>query len=187
MNTKKDMHASLVTYIAFLRGINVGGSKQVKMSDLKKVFETCGFSGVKTVLNSGNVIFQSEEKAEIDLVGEIETALEKTFGFEINVLIRTKEQLQKIAGSDPFSKVSITQNTRLYITFLAGKPASKLKVPYQSPRNDFHILSISDSEIISVLDVSQGSRAIDSMNILEKEFGKKITTRNWNTINKLIS
>lgn len=176
----------MMKYIAFLRGINVGGHKKVKMEELKKTFEALGFENVKTLLASGNVIFSAPPENESTLVQKIEKKLETAFGHEIGVLIRKIETLQKLAEANPFAGIEVTPQTRLYVTFLAEKSSSSLKIPYETPDRNFIILSATGSEVCSVLTLSPDSRTVDLMSILEKEFGRKITTRNWNTIQKII-
>ncbi len=172
-------------YIAFLRGINVGGKRQVKMEDLKKDFESLGFTGVQTLLNSGNVIFSSTETNSTVLTQKIEEKLAKTFGWEIGVILRTSDQIQDLINSDPFKDISITPETRLYVTFLSEKPRSNLKIPHDPPDKSFRIIHLTDSEVCSVVLLSTDKNTTDLMKFLEKEFGKKVTTRNWNTIIKI--
>ena len=170
------------TYILFLRGINVGGNKKVPMADLKKLLLSLGFQNVKTYLASGNASFDAQKKPT---AVEIEHQIEKTFGFSVDTIIRTLSDLHKIRASDPFAGIDVTKQTRLYVTFLADKPGSSLSIPYTSPDKSFRILSATKSEIYSVLDLAIATTP-EAMNILEKTYGKKITTRNWNTILKII-
>ena len=178
------------TYIALLRGINVGGHKKIKMADLRQAFKSWGFTNIRTLLASGNVLFESDETDTSDdassLQQSIEAGLAKTFGFDVAVIIRTLEEIQALVETDPFQEIEVTPNTRLYITFLSEKPTSDLPIPYQSPEKNYQILAVSDREICSVLTLTDKMRTTDAMNILEKEFGKNITTRNWNTVLKLL-
>lgn len=173
-------------YIAFLRGINVGGNRKVPMGDLKKSFEEIGFSDVKTLLNSGNVVFSSDESDELILRKSIEEKLLKTFGWEIDTLIRSQKDLQEMVSNNPFKNISVTPQTRLYVTFLSEKPVSTLKIPYESAEKNFTILEILDNTIFSVLVLSEKFNTTDVMNIIGKEYGKNVTTRNWNTVVKLV-
>jgi uncharacterized protein (DUF1697 family) len=172
-------------YIALLRGINVGGNKKVPMADLKKTFEILGFTNVKTLLNSGNVIFVSKETNVNSLKQQIEQRLEKTFGFVIPVIIRTHKEIQDLVVSDPFMSISATPEARLYITFLSEKSKNNLKLPYESENKDARILQVSNLEICSVVVLSPAKGTLDLMSFIEKEFGKNVTTRNWNTVVKL--
>lgn len=173
-------------YIAFLRGINVGGRKPVKMEDLKKTFAALGFQNVNTVLASGNVFFDTMEPRADALVKSIEEKLKQVFGHEIGVLVRSLKELQDLAGHNPFKNVKVTPQTRLYVTFLSQKPKTRLKLPHESPGKDFKILRVSDREVCSALTLSPNWGTTDLMPVLEREFGEKITTRNWNTIAKIL-
>ena len=175
----------MVTYVAFLLGINVGGHRKVAMSDLKRAVQASGFQNVRTLLNSGNVVFELAEKDASVIMKKFELLLQKTFGFEVKVITRTMKDIQKLVASDPFKKITITPDTRLYITFLTEKPTTDLEIPYETPEEDFKIIKVTDSEVISVLTLSPTRRTTDGMNILVKGFGKTITTRNWNTILKI--
>jgi len=173
-------------YAAFLRGINVGGHKSVKMDELKKTFHYIGFKNVKTVLASGNVLFEATKAGTDTLSKKIGEKLKETFGFEIGVIVRTIEELQQLSDLNPFIGIKVTPQTRLYVTFLSEKFKSSLKIPYESLDKKFKILKVSATEICSVLTLTPTSRTVELMAILEKEYGKKVTTRNWNTIIKLI-
>lgn len=87
--------------------------------------------------------------------------------------------------TNPFKNISVTPETRLYVTFLLGKPKHNLQIPYESHEKDFKILSVSNGEVISVLTLSPKRRTPEAMTIIEKEFGKNVTTRNWNTVVKI--
>jgi len=176
----------MIKYAAFLRGINVGGHKPVAMEKLKKAFESLRFKNVRTLLASGNVVFETQSLSTAFLEQKIEENFKKTFGHEIGVLVRTMEELQRLNESQPFKGIDITPKTRLYVTFLSEKAKSSLKIPYTSPDKSFRILRASTREVCSVLILSPTSRSVDVMNILEKEFGHKITTRNWNTIIRVL-
>lgn len=176
----------MTEFVAFLRGINVGGNKLIKMDDLKKCFASAGFKNVKTILASGNVLFESTSADEDALGKKIEKQLEDVLGHKVSVQIRSIDEIQKLADRAPFKKIKVTPETRLYITFLPEKPKSKLKIPYESPEKDFKILEVSDREICSVVTLSPGRGTLDMMGFVEKEFGKNITTRNWNTVGKIL-
>ena len=174
----------MITYVAFLRGINVGGNKIIKMADLAKAFASLGFTNVKTLLASGNVVFDAAN-AKAATAPVIEAKLEKALGKKVGVLLRTGQEIQAMVAAPPFKGITVTPATRLYVTFLSEKPKSTLKIPYESPEKDFRILRLSADAVFSVLTLSPKRGTTDAMNILEKEFGKAITTRNWNTIVKI--
>ncbi len=176
----------MTTYVALLRGINVGGNKKVPMAQLKATLERMGFTDVKTLLASGNVILSSNKENIAALTKRIADAIEKEFGFPVPVLIREMSRLEEMAATEPFKGITVTKDTRLYVTFLSENPKTKLKIPYVSDDKSFRILKLDGEELYSVLDLSKGSGTVDAMAIIEKEFGKLVTTRNWNTVVKML-
>ena len=93
------------TFISILRGINVSGQKKIRMADLKKLYESLGFSDVKTYIQSGNVIFKSDSKSsDIELAKKIEKAISAKYHFEVPVIIRASAELKNIISQNPFVK-----------------------------------------------------------------------------------
>jgi len=177
----------MVRYVAFLRGINVGGHTLIKMVDLEKSFEKMGFENVRTLLTSGNVVFESEQTDKKALTKEIESELKKAFKKDISVILRGLDDLKKLQSSEPFKEIKLTPSIRLYVTFLPEKAAPRtITIPYTSPQKEFGILQATSAEVFSVLDLSRGKGTPDVMDILEKEFGSNVTTRNWNTVLKVL-
>jgi uncharacterized protein (DUF1697 family) len=172
-------------YVAFLRGINVGGRRSVKMDDLSAACTVLGFTEVKTLIASGNVLFTAAEQSETAVTKTIEDGLEQAFGFRIHTMIRTLAAVLALIGSDPFAGIEVRKETRLYVTLLPTPSNSTLTVPYVSMGGDYRILSRTDREVFSVLTLNPDRKTVDAMSILEKEYGKNVTTRNWNTILKL--
>jgi uncharacterized protein (DUF1697 family) len=179
---QKKTAKQMAKFAAFLRGINVGGHKKVPMADLKKVLEKIGFQNVKTLLNSGNIVFEGEK----ELINYIPKTLEKTFGFSIETIILPFDKIENIVKSAPFKKIKVTPKIRSYVTFLKEETNSKLKIPYKAEDNSFQIIKLEDNSIFSVVDLDVKG-TLDAMSFLEKEFGKNITTRNYNTIMKLVN
>lgn len=184
----RDTIDCMTKYVALFRGINVGG-KMVKMAELVKTLEDLGYTQVKTLLNSGNAVFETDHHNQEYLIHEVEDRLEKVFGFHIDTLILPMSGLKSLVESDPFKNVSISPETRLYATFIFNKSIEpkSITIPYESPEKDFRILSVRHGAICSVLQLSSTRKTPDVMAMLEKEWGKKITTRSWNTVLKLAS
>jgi uncharacterized protein (DUF1697 family) len=178
--------AELETYVAFLRGINVARNKMIKMAELKGVFESLKFRNVKTLLASGNVLFETAKTSTPTLADTIQGKLKDTFGFDVGVTLRTVEQIRALASLDPFKNIVVTPQTRLYVTFLPGRPSKDFKTPFESPTGDYQILRIVDDTVFSVLTLTPSYKTNELMVMLDKTFGKKVTTRNWNTIAKIL-
>jgi uncharacterized protein (DUF1697 family) len=170
----------MARYAAFLRGINVGG-RTIKMEPLRKTLEAIGFEDVQTLLASGNVVFSAYGSPSA-LRGKIESAINKDFGMDVHVILRSKKQMDDLIKSDPFRAVKMTPKTRLFITFLSKPAKSKLKIPFKSQSGDTLILSMTNGNITSALTKTP---TVEAMDVLRKEFGISITTRNWNTIQKV--
>jgi len=174
-----------VKYAAFLRGVNVGGHHKVPMSDLRRELEFLGCGNVKTLLNSGNAVFESDEKNPELLQSKIEKHLEIIFGFPVPVLLRNIKEIKDAVESAPFAHINVTKDTRLYVSFLKLEPERRIKLPLQIGEGAYRILEIKNRIIFSVLDLSV-TQTTKGMEELERLFGKEITTRNWNTILKLV-
>lgn len=168
-------------YVAFLRGINVGRNTTVKMEELKKAFAELGFTSVRTVLNSGNVIFEGSPESILTLTGKIEERLKQKFGFDIKVLLRSGEEIRELIASNSFKDCQVTPDTRLNVTLLPESAKASL----ENSGKDFQILSQTAREICWLVILSPGHRTPEAMAALEKQFGKQITTRTWNTILKI--
>lgn len=165
-------------YVAFLRGINLGG-RTVKMEALRKVFAAQGFTDVKTLLASGNVIFAAKETDTEKLRTKIEKAVKQEFGFDVHIILRSEKEIQNLVKAEPFKGVKATPKTRFYITFLSSLPA-KTKSPKRGAQG---IRAITKSHIVSVL--GEQDNTPDHMDTLVKQFGANITTRSWNTVMKI--
>lgn len=174
------------TYVALLRGINVGGHHKVPMADLRKEMEAMGFSKVITLLNSGNVIFEGPEGKLGDIESQLENDLGSIFGFPIPVVLRTGKAIRDIVEADPFKDFELTKDIRFYISFLQGVAVHDLSLPWVSEDRSFTIVDVQHQAIISVLDIGITSTP-KGMDALEKIFGKKMTTRNWKTLNRIVA
>src|SRR5262245_29923982 len=119
----------MTEYVAFLRGINVGGHGTVTMEDLKKAFEACGFKDVKTIATSGNVAF-STTMSEAACVEKAEATLKKRFGRETPVHVRSRDELRKMVQVDPYKGFAIPKDAKRVITFLKSSAKTDLKLPH---------------------------------------------------------
>jgi len=169
------------TYIAFLRGINVGGHHKVPMADLKIELQKLGSKNVVTILNSGNIIFEHTNKDAINLEQTISTHLKKAYNFPIPTIIRSAETIQQLLHKNPFKTIEINKDIRLYISFLKEDKEANIQLPWSSNDLSYKILNKENKNILSVLNLSL-SKTTKAMAVLEKYYGKNITTRNWNTI-----
>lgn len=174
----------MMIYISILRGINVGGQKKLRMNDLKALYEDLGFEKVVTFIQSGNVIFQSGEKTPpADLSLKIEHSLKKKFGFEISVILRTVDEMQKITTNNPFLEFG---EEKLHVTLLSDYPKSEFvtaigKFDYSPDR--FILIG---KEIYLYCPDGYGRIKLAN-NLFENKLKVKASTRNWRTLNKLVA
>ncbi|MCZ3365796.1 MULTISPECIES: DUF1697 domain-containing protein [Methanobacterium] len=171
-------------YIALLRGINIGRNKRIKMADLVKTLESLGFKNVKTYLQSGNVIFEHDSSDIMEIAGSIERKISQTFPFYVDVIIRTKDELENIVKGNPFIKEPDIELDKLHVTFLADIPDQKAVLNL-----DVNVAENEKFEIIGrevYLYCPNGySRTKLKNDVFERKLNTTATTRNWKTTNKL--
>ena len=113
------MAKSCFTYIALLRGVNVGPHKRMKMEKLRSSCEGLGFAGVKTYIQSGNVIFKAPKLSTGALSKRLGDCIVKDFGFTSEVISRTREQMKAIIDDNPFTKERGLDLAKLHVLFLS--------------------------------------------------------------------
>jgi len=166
---------------AFLRAINVGGHAIIKMTDLKKMFESAGLQNVQTYIQSGNVIFESGEDEEA-LTKRIERQLEKAAEYKIHVFVRTMQEVQSIAEKAPFTPQA---DEIAYVTFLGKKPDRKNQQALLSFKSEADDFAFKGRELFNLR--RDREKSIFSGNFVEKILKMPSTTRNLNTISKIVA
>ena len=169
-----------MVYVALLRGINVGGKHTVAMALLKKTFENLGFNGVKTYINSGNVIFSSSQKP---LAEKVEAAIEKDFGFRVPVVVRTFQELETLVKGIPAEWVNDT-SMRCDVMFLwpaVDRPEVIQQFPFKPELEDVIYLP---GAVVWRIDRSSVRRGAIPK-IIGTNIYKQLTIRNVNTTRKL--
>ena len=174
------------TFISILRGINVSGQKKILMADLKKLYESLKFSEVKTYIQSGNVVFKSDSKiSDIQLARKIEKAISAKYKFEVPVIIRTKEELEKILSQNSFTKEKSIDLKKLHVTFLSETPDREKMEQIKEVDFSPDQFIIKGKEIYLHIPNSYGETKL-SNKFFENKLKVSATTRNWNTVNKLL-
>ncbi len=174
----------MTLYVALLRGINVGGHKKIKMADLKRMFEEMGFERVQTFIQSGNVLFLSKEKAN-KVRQQLEKQIEAVFGYEVTVVLRTIEEMERIVADCPYDASELKEGENIYFSLLAEEPAPDAKERLLACKSDVDDFHCTDTEVYIYARKSI-RESIFSNNFLEAKVGVPATTRNWNTMNKLL-
>jgi uncharacterized protein (DUF1697 family) len=163
--------------IALLRGINVGGNKKVEMARLRALMEELGYTDVRTYVNSGNVVFNGPRRSEKHL----ESAIAKEFGFDVPVVLRSRDELAEIVQANPLQEIAKDPSRHL-VVFCGAKASVDLDASDFAP-DAFEVVGrevflwapggISNSELAKLLAV--------------KPLGAKSTARNWRTVEKLLA
>lgn len=166
-------------YVAFLRGVS---PMNAKMPELKAAFEAAGFTNVKTVLGSGNVVFDARAASEAALEKKAEAAMKKALGRHFYTIVRSVEHLEGLAAADPFATHKLPKAAKRVTSFLREPPAAKPKLPVE--QQEARVLALHGRDVFSAY-VPQPNNPV-FMNLIEKTFGKDITTRTWDTVLKCI-
>ncbi|MBI5729679.1 MAG: DUF1697 domain-containing protein [Ignavibacteriales bacterium] len=176
----------MIKYFAFLRAINVGGKNLIKMEDLKKIFESLGFKNVRTYIQSGNIIFETTEKSKEKIIKRTEKELHKYLGEDVLVFLRTFPEVKAIVKYNPFSKIKTAPSTKLYVSFINQELKMKLKLPFVSAKKGVEVIAIKNCEVYCITAEVNGRFGFPN-NFVEDYFDVAATSRNWNTINKIIT
>jgi uncharacterized protein (DUF1697 family) len=171
-------------YVAFLRGINVGGHNKIKMETLRETFAALQFENVKTYINSGNVIFETAKTADNKLAAKIEKAIQSEFLLPVKVMVRTMSEIEEIIKNNPFAG-QFENDKDLHVLFLDEELPAEKRELLLSNNNENEMFAVGHREIFCLLRVS----VLDSL--LGKDYvGKKLkisaTARNWRTVNKIL-
>jgi uncharacterized protein (DUF1697 family) len=174
----------MTTYIALLRGINVGGHNLIKMSELRRMFEEMGLSYVQTYIQSGNVLFQAQQ-AEEPLRQRIEHEIKVVFGVSVPIVLRTVVECKRIVRNCPFSAADLAAGESLYVSLLAELPSQEgiNRLPTCNGESDEY--RIRGREIYVLCRQSYHKSKLSNQ-YFEQKLRVSATSRNWQTINKLV-
>lgn len=169
-------------HVALLRGINVGGNKKVSMQELKKIFGECGFSEVSTYINSGNVLFSTDDD-EKQLPQKIENILEKSFGFSIKVLVRSAKNIKNLVEKIP-AEWKNDADMKTDVLFLCDEFDKEQTIDMLHIHKDVDTVMYSDGAIVwHILRKNYAQSAMHAF--IGSTVYKNMTARNVNTVRKL--
>jgi uncharacterized protein (DUF1697 family) len=166
-------------YAAFLRGVM---PMNAKMAELKRAFEAAGFTDVRTVLGSGNVVFGARGGSIAALQGKAEAAMQEHLGHAFLSIVRPIDDLRALLAADPYKPFRLGPKAKRIVTFLRDAPRNKLKLPIEF--EGARILAMKGSEVYSVY--LPNPKGPVFMSLLEKTYGKEQTTRTWDTVAKVV-
>ncbi|MFP3881208.1 MAG: DUF1697 domain-containing protein [Actinomycetota bacterium] len=172
----------MTTWVALLRGINLGSHNKVAMAELRELADELGLADPETYLRSGNLVIDSE-LSESALVHTLTDGIEERFGLQVPVICRSSEQLGRIASGHPFSSLGLDDRF-LHVAFLDREPEDT--VDKMIDEADYHPDRLEADRREIYLAYPDGSgRSKLNQGLLESRLGVSVTARNWRTVTKL--
>jgi len=172
------------TYIAILRGINVGGRNLVRMNELKAYLKTLNFINIQTYIQSGNVIFEYNSVDTHELQRQIGDLIMEKYGYKVSVIVKTISELSQVLTHNPFINTRNEDIKKLHVTFLSKVPDAKLLDGFlriQNPPDEY----IYTDDVIYLFCPNGYGRTKFTNNFIENKLDVQATTRNWKTTKKL--
>lgn len=173
----------MAKYVALLRAINVGGHSIIKMSELRELCVSFGFSKVATHIQTGNIIFESKLTA-----GQVQKLLEDKLSakmdYKIVAFVKTPAQIRDIASAKPFTPTELSDDYKRYVTFISAKLDDTQRTLLVEKNNDFQAYHAGDQVIYTSLRKDSPKPIFDNL-LIEKILGVSATTRNWAVVQKL--
>jgi uncharacterized protein (DUF1697 family) len=170
------------TYIALLRGINVGGHKKTPMAELRALLEKKGLENVKTYIQSGNIVFQSSIKQKPEIEELIKIAILDNFGFEVPTLVKTRDELQTIFDQCPFQK---EKKENSYFTLLFKEPDKNMIAEASNISYPNEEIIITPNCLYFYCEMGYGQAKFNGK-LFEKKLDTTFTARNYRTMAKLL-
>ena len=164
-------------YVAFLRAVT---PMNASMPALKRCFERAGFTNVRTVLSSGNVVFDARAASERALERKAEAAMAKEIGHTFLTIVRPVAALTRLIDADPYAAFRLPRDAKRVVTFLRGRHKGNLKLPIEV--DGARILAVRRGEVFTAYVPSP--RGAVFMRLIEKTFGTNVTTRTWDSVRK---
>ena len=171
-------------YIALLRGINVGGRNKLPMKDLARMFEGAGCTDVRTYIQSGNVVFRADEALAGRIGGLIVATIEEELGYQVPVVVRSAEQLERAVAGNPFAGDEV-DDKQLHVAFLAEEPKEAAVAELDPERSPPDRFEISGREIYMHLP-NGVARSKLSNAYFDRVLATVSTVRNWRTTKRLL-
>jgi uncharacterized protein (DUF1697 family) len=172
-----------VKYVALLRGINVTGKNMIKMEMLRDTFTALGFKNVKSYINSGNLVFETAKTDDGKLAKKVHDAIQKDFGFNISVMVRSMAEIEEIVAWDPF-KGQFENHKDVHVFFLNDKLTDEQEALLLEQGNENEIFAILGRHVMCLLKIHITDSAVGK-GFIDKKLKVAATGRNWRTVNKI--
>jgi uncharacterized protein (DUF1697 family) len=172
------------TYVALLRGINIGGHNKVAMADLRALVSKLGLVDVRSLLQSGNLVFRGGARTTAQIEGLLESELNKRLGLHVVFLVRTAEEWEALVAQNPFGEEAKRDPSHLAaVLFKEAPPAAKVK-ELTAAITGPEVVRTRGREAYIVYPEDIGHSRLTNA-LIEKKLGIRATARNWNTVLKL--
>ncbi len=174
----------MTVYVSMLRAVNVGGTSRIKMDALRAVYESIGLNDVRTLLQSGNVVFRSSLKDRERLVKRITQELERQLELQVDVIVRTLAELADIVERGPVLSPH-ADPSKLLVMFLSGVPDAAAQAALGKWHKGPEMLEMRGPEIYLYYPEGVGRSKLSGA-VIENKLNTSGTARNWNTLQKLL-
>ena len=172
--------------ISLLRGINVGGNKKIKMADLRDLYTSLGFQNTQTLLNSGNALFETDISDMSSIQQTIEDTIQSTFGFEVEIILRTPADLEAIIANHPFTDEQLNDPAKIAIVYMDRTPDDEAIDDLRDNNPGHEEIHAGGRELFIFYPDGMGRSKLDH-NRIQRTLKVTATVRNWNTTNKLLN
>lgn len=172
-----------MTYVALIRGINVG-KKSIIMKELAQAVVSAGFKNVRTYIQSGNVIFETNKTSNFVLENKFSKIILNKFGYKVDVMVRTESEMNSLIKTAPFKQIDIKSGKKLYVTFLQRELNPENVKLLKSLNNPQETFILNGSTLYTIRD-PQSSFDKTVLGVIDKKIKMAVTTRNWNVVNKI--
>ena len=174
----------MTSFVALLRGINVGGHKSVAMAQLREFGESLGFLEVQTLLQSGNMIFKAKAGGATKIEAMLENEAEKRFGHRIDFLVRSAGEWQEIVAHNSFQDEAASDPSHLLVMCLRAEPKAKAVTELKAAISGREYFRVKGRELYLVYPDGIGRSKLTGA-LIESRLGTRGTGRNWNTVWKI--
>jgi uncharacterized protein (DUF1697 family) len=175
----------MTVMISMLRGVNVGGHNKIKMDALRALYEFLKLRDAQTYVQSGNVIFSTDERDISRLAKRIEDGIERKFGFRPDVILRTAAEMRDVIARNPFAKRRGIEPGKLLVSFLASDPGEEARKKLCQMKCDPEELRVEGREVYIYFPNGMGRSKLPWAG-LNKMLKTPATGRNWNSVTKML-
>ena len=165
--------------VSMLRGVNLGPHRRIKMDDLRAVYESLGLRDVTTCVQSGNVVFRTPRAIP---AARLEAAIEKRFGFQSSVILRTPDEMRDVIARNPFPGV---EGAKLHVWFLRDDPGEAARAKVRALDTPPEKLHVAGRELYIYFPNGAGTSKL-SIPLIDRTLKMSGTSRNWNSVLKLL-